>query len=329
MKPVIFGVLSVSKHFSLRVFPVIKDSPALSVKAIASRSLQKAQGEAARLGIEKACGRYEDILADKDIEVVYIPLPNNLHAQWIKAAADAGKHILCEKPLAMNAAQAEEAVKYAEGKGVKVMEAFMYRFHPQWQKARDIIATGEIGEVHSIHIQYAYTNRDPKNIRNIPEAGGGAIMDIGCYAVSAIRFLMDAEPARVISLVARDPDFKTDVITSAILDYGKARALFTVSTTSWPGQKVEIRGSEGEISFRLPYNMFADVPAELDVNTRIAPRTLHIGPASQYTLMFEAFCEAIRGDGKPLPTPPQDSIGNMRVLDALVRSEKSEGWERL
>jgi predicted dehydrogenase len=327
MKPLAFGVLSVSKHFSLRVFPVIRDSPALSVRAIASRSLHKAQAEAARLGIEKAYGQYEDILADKEIEAVYIPLPNNLHAQWIKAAAGAGKHVLCEKPFAMNAAQAEEAVKYAEARGVKVMEAFMYRFHPQWQKAREIIAIGEIGEVHSIHIQYAYMNRDPRNIRNIPEAGGGAMMDIGCYAVSAIRFLMGAQPARVISLVTRDPDFKTDIITSAILDYGRARGTFTVSTTSWPGQKLEVRGTEGEISMKLPYNMFADVPAELTVTTRIAPRTINLGPASQYALMFESFCDALRND-KPVPTPPQDGIDNMKVLDALVRSEKSGGWEK-
>ncbi|MCL1817832.1 MAG: Gfo/Idh/MocA family oxidoreductase, partial [Spirochaetaceae bacterium] len=276
MKPVTFGVLSVSKHFSLRVYPVIRTSAAVKIKAISSRSLQKARDEAARLGIEKAYGSYEEVLADKDIEAVYIPLPNNLHAAWIKAAADAGKHILCEKPFAMNARETEEAVRYAEAKGVKVMEAFMYRFHPQWQKVREIIWTGEIGDVHSIHIQYAYTNKDPKNIRNIPEAGGGALMDIGCYAVSAIRFLMNAEPLRVISLVTRDPDFKTDVISSAILDYGKARGLFTVSTTSWPGQKVDIRGSEGEITMKLPYNMFADVPAELSVTTRVAPRTISL-----------------------------------------------------
>jgi predicted dehydrogenase len=326
MKPVAWGVLSVSKHYCMRIHPAIRNSAAVQIKAIASRSLPRAQEAAAKLGIERACGAYEEILADPDIEAVYIPLPNNLHAQWIKACAAAGKHILCEKPFAMNAAETEDAVRCAEAKGVKIMEAFMYRFHPQWQQVREIIACGEIGEIHSIYIQYAYTNRDPKNIRNIPEAGGGAIMDIGCYAVSAIRFLMDAEPRRVISLVTRDPGFKTDVLTSAILDYGKARALFTVSTTSWPGQKVEIRGTEGEISIRLPYNMFADVPAEVQVTTRVAPRTITIGPASQYALMFEAFCGALRND-KPVPTPPRDGINNMKVLDALARSEKSGAWE--
>jgi predicted dehydrogenase len=328
MKPLTFGVLSVSKHYCLRIHPAIRNSAAVEVKAIASRSLPRAREAAAKLGIEKACGEYEEILADPGIEAVYIPLPNNLHARWIKACAGAGKHILCEKPFAMNAAETEDAVLYAESKGVKVMEAFMYRFHPQWRQVREIIACGELGEIHSIHIQYAYTNRDPKNIRNIPEAGGGAIMDIGCYAVSAIRFLMGAEPRRVISLITRDPEFKTDILTSAILDYGKARALFTMSTTSWPGQKVEIRGTEGEITIGIPYNMFADVPAEVKVTTRIASRTLTLGPASQYALMFEAFCDAVRNN-KPVPTPPQDGINNMKVLDALVRSEKSGGWENL
>jgi predicted dehydrogenase len=306
----------------------LRGCAAVELKAIASRSLPRAQEAAARLGIEKAFGSYEEILALPGIEAVYIPLPNNLHAPWIKLAADAGKHILCEKPLAMNAGEAEEAVRYAEAKGVKIMEAFMFRFHPQWRKARDIIACGELGEIHSVHIQYAYTNKDPKNIRNIPEAGGGALMDIGCYAVSAIRFIFGAEPRRALSLITRDPEFKTDVLSSAILDYGKARGMFTVSTTSWPGQKVEIRGSEGEIIFRLPYNAFADVPSEIDVNTRVAPRTVSFAPVNQYGLMFEAFCDAVRNN-KPVPTPPRDGIANMKVLDALFRSEKSGAWETL
>ncbi|MDR2587909.1 MAG: Gfo/Idh/MocA family oxidoreductase [Spirochaetales bacterium] len=326
MKPVTWGVLSVSKHYTQRVHPAICGSAAIEVRAIASRSFARAQEAASRLNIEKAYDRYEDILSDINIEAVYIPLPNNLHTEWIKASADAGKHILCEKPLAMSAHEAEDAVRYAESRGVKIMEAFMYRFHPQWQKAKDIIACGELGEVHSITIQYAYTNRDPKNIRNIPEAGGGAIMDIGCYAVSAIRFLLGAEPGRVLSLIHRDPEFKTDILSSAILDYGKARAVFTVSTTSWPGQKVEIRGTEGEISFRLPYNAFADVPAQLDITTRMGARTVSFPPVNQYTLMFEAFCDAIR-NYKPVPTPPQDAVRNMKVIDALFRSEVSGAWE--
>ncbi|MDR1073024.1 MAG: Gfo/Idh/MocA family oxidoreductase [Treponema sp.] len=202
----------------------------------------------------------------------------------------------------------------------------MYRFHPQWQKAREIITTGEIGEVHTVTIQYAYTNRDSKNIRNSIETGGGSLMDIGCYAVSSIRFLLGAEPRRVISLITRDDNFKTDVISSAILDYGRARGVFTVSTTSWPGQSVHIRGSSGEIIIHIPYNMFADIPAELAVTTSVAPRTIFTGPVSQYALMIEAFCEALRC-GKPMPIPPLDAINNMKVLDAIFRSEQSGGWE--
>ena len=328
MKPVIWGILSVSKHYTLRVHPALRGAGFAECGAIASRSLEKARAAAARLGIGRAYGSYEELLADPAIEAVYIPLPNNLHAEWIRKCADAGKHILCEKPLAMNAAEAEAAVRYAEGKGVRVMEAFMYRFHPQWRRVREIVEDGELGEIHFVHIHQTFTNRDPNNIRNKPETGGGAIYDIGCYAVSISRFLLGSEPKRVVALVEKDPAFGTDVLSSAILDFGRARALFTVSTTSWPGQRVDIRGTEGDISIRLPVNMFIDVPAEVQINTRIASRTLALGPADQYALMFEAFCRALRED-KPVPTPSRDGIANMKVLDALFRSGESGGWEEV
>ena len=326
MKPLVWGILSVSKHYALRVHPALRGLAAAEVRAIASRSLSKAREAAARFGIEKAYGSYEELLADPGIEAVYIPLPNDMHAEWIRRCADAGKHVLCEKPFGMNAAETEAAVRYAESKGVRVMEAFMYRFHPQWRRVREIIADGELGEIHSIHVQQAFMNRDPKNIRNKTENGGGAVYDIGCYAVSAARFLLNAEPKRVVALLERDADFGTDVLSSAILDFGRARALFTVSTASWPGQRVDIRGTEGEILIRLPVNMFTDVPAEVTVTTRIASRALALGPADQYALMFEAFCRAVRED-KPVPTPPSDGIANMKVLDALFRSGESGRWE--
>jgi predicted dehydrogenase len=326
MKPVVWGVLSVSKHYTLRVQPALRNSAFATVGAIASRSLDKAKEAAARLGIERAYGSYEELLRDPEVEAVYIPLPNNLHAEWIKKCADAGKHVLCEKPLAMNAAEAEEAVRYAEGKGVRVMEAFMHRFHPQWRRVKEIVNDGELGEIHFVHIHQAFSNRDPNNIRNILEAGGGALMDIGCYAASSARFVLGREPSRAIALVERDPAFGTDIISSGILDFGRARAVFTVSTTSWPGQRVDIRGTEGDISVMLPVNMFTDVPAEVRVTTRIASRTLTLGPADQYLLMFEAYGRALR-EGRPVPTPPKDAIANMRVIDALFRSEKSGSWE--
>ena len=245
MKPVAWGVLSVSRHFSLRV-----QSP-LSVLGDGRRPRHRvpleAEGRGGRplLGIPRAYGSYEELLADREIEAVYITLPNNLHAEWVMKAADAGKHVLCEKPFAMNAAEAEKAIRHAEKKGVLVMEAFMYRFHPQWQRARELVRIGEIGEVHSIRTVFSYTNRDPKNIRNRVETGGGAIQDIGCYAISCSRFLMGQEPRRVVGFIRRDPDFGTDTLSSGILDFGHGRALFTAGTQSFSQQRVTVLGSAG------------------------------------------------------------------------------------
>jgi predicted dehydrogenase len=328
MKPVVWGVLSVSSHYRLRVHTNLRKSPLLEMRAIASRSQEKAREAAAELGITKACGSYEELLADREIEAVYIPLPHHLHAEWVKKAADAGKHVLCEKPFAMDAREADEAIGHAERKGVLVMEAFMYRFHPQWQRAWELVRAGEIGEVHTVHTDFSYMLQDPKNICNILGAGGGGILDIGCYAVSCARFLIGREPVRALSLVHRDPEFKTDILSSGILDFGTARSVFTVGTQTHPRQRVDVIGSEGEIAIPLPFNAFPDVPAQITVTTAIAPRTIYLPVTDQYTVMFEAFSRAIR-DGGPVPFPPRDAIDNMAALDALFRSEKSVAWEKI
>lgn len=328
MKPVVFGVLSVSRHFALRVQSPLASSETTVVRAIASRSKDKAEEAAAAMGIARAYGSYEELLADREIEAVYIVLPNNLHAEWVMRAADAGKHVLCEKPFAMNAAEAEKAIRYAQKKGVLVMEAFMYRFHPQWQRARELVRIGEIGEVHSIGTVFSYTNKDPKNIRNRTETGGGAIQDIGCYAISCSRFLAGREPLRAISLIRRDPEFGTDILSSGILDFGHGRAIFSAATQSFAQQRVSVLGSAGSILIPLPFNMPPDVPAEIVVTTGIGTRTVRVGPADQYGLMFDGFSRAVRAGG-PVPTPPQDAIDNMKVEDALFRSESSGGWEEV
>ena len=245
MKPVVWGILSVSTHYGLRIHTNLKKSPLVELRAIASRSRQKAAEAAQFLGIPKSYGSYEELLADKEIEAVYIPLPNHMHAEWVRKAADAGKHVLCEKPFALDAREAEQAIHHAESKGGLVMEAFMYRFHPQWKRAREIIRSGEIGDVHTIHTIFSFMLTDPTNIRNILSAGGGAIPDIGCYAVSSARFLLGREPLRVMSLVHRDPKLKTDILTSAILDFGTTRSVFTVGTQTHPWQRVDALGSGG------------------------------------------------------------------------------------
>jgi predicted dehydrogenase len=326
MKPVVWGVLSVSGHYILRVHAPVTASSLIEMRAISSRSLPRAQEAARSLGIPRAYGSYEQLLADKEIEAVYIPLPNDLHAEWVKKAADAGKHILCEKPFAMDAPQAQEAIRYAEGKGVLVMEAFMYRFHPMWQRAREIVRTGEIGEVHAIQTIFSYSLADPKNIRNILANGGGGLPDIGCYAVSSARFLLGREPVRVMSLVHRDPVMKTDTLSSGILDFGKARAVFSVGTQTFPAQKVDVYGSGGTMSLPTCFNIFPDVAMPLHVTTSVGQRVVTAQPVDQYALLFEGFSTAVRSGG-PVPCPPADAVANMKVLDALFRSEKSGGWE--
>ena len=326
MKPVTWGVLSLSAHYKLRIHPNVSHSPLVALRGIASRTRERAEAAARELGFPKAYASYEALLADKEIEAVYIPLPNHLHAEWVMKAADAGKHVLCEKPFALNASEAEKAIRHAERAGVLVMEAFMYRHHPQWKHAREIIKAGEIGEIATIHTLFSYMNMDPRNIRNILEVGGGAIPDIGCYAVSSARFLLGREPTRVLSLVRRDPALKTDILSTGILDFGGARSVFTVTTQSHPAQSVEALGSGGLLAIHLPFNAYPDTPMHISVTTGLGTREIALPATDQYVEMFEGFSRAVRGEG-PVPTPPQDAIDNMKVLDALFRSEKSESWE--
>ena len=326
MKPVKWGVLSVSYHYQLRLSIPIANSPLVDMTAVASRSKEKAQRAADMFCIPKAYGSYEELLKDKEIEAVFIPLPNHLHAEWVKKAADAGKHILCEKPFGMSADEVQDAVDYAKSKGVLVMEAFMYRFHSQWQRIRDLVAVGEIGGLQSIHSFFAYNLTDPDNIRNKPEAGGGALRDIGVYTVSSARFIVGREPRRVISLVDRDSRFGTDTLVSAILDYDYVRSVFTIGTLTHPYQRMDIHGSGGYATIHVPYNMFPDVPAQVTIVNGVGTRDLFLGPEDQYALQFDAFSQAVRNGG-PEPTPPEDAVANQKVIDALFRSEKSGNWE--
>jgi len=328
MKPVIWGVLSAARHFSYRIRPALKGSATTELAAIASRTLEKAERAAREMSIPKAYGSYEELLADPRIEAVYIPLPNHLHAEWVTKAADAGKHILCEKPFGVNAEETRQSIAHAQARGVLVMEAFMYRFHPQWRRVRELVAIGEIGAVRAVHALYSYLNTDPANIRNILAAGGGAIPDIGCYAVSSARFILGREPSRAISLVARDPVFKTDVLSSAILDFGDARALFTVATQARPAQGVEVLGTGGAIRVHLPFNAYSDIPQEVTVTTGLGARTIRFPVVDQYAVMFDEMSRAIRAGG-PVPTDPRDAVDNMKVLDALFRSETSGAWEKV
>ena len=330
MKKVTWGILSTANIGMEKVIPAMQQGQFCDIAAIASRSLASAQTAANKLGIAKAYGSYEELIADPSIEAIYNPLPNDLHVPMTLAAARAGKHVLCEKPVAMNATQAAELREVA-GK-VHIMEAFMVRFHPQWLRARDIVRSGALGEVRTIQSFFSYFNQDPGNIRNLVENGGGALYDIGCYPIVTGRFLFDSEPLRAMALIERDPNFKTDRTVSAILDFGNGRRLdFSVSTQSVPYQRVQAFGTEKRLEVEIPFNaplgqvtrIFVDDGSRLGNASAVAEV---LPPCNQYTQQGDAFSQAVRGE-IALPYGVEDAIRNMRVIDALFKSGESGGWE--
>jgi predicted dehydrogenase len=330
MQKLRMGVLGCSRHYSLRIAIPLASSLLIEPYAIASRNAEKAKAYAQKWGFQKSYGSYEELLADPDIDFVFCPLPNNLHLEYIKKSADAGKPILCEKPLTMNAKEAAEAAEYCNKKGILLMEAFMYRFHPQWIRAEEIARSGELGTVMSTVCLFSYNNKDEKNIRNIMETGGGGILDIGCYSVSTARLFMEAEPQRVVASIKRDPVFKTDIFTSALLDFGDGRvSTFTISTQLFPWQRVRATGTSGSLAVELPFNMYGDVPARLHVSTGLGTRTVETEIVDQYLLMFDAFALAVAEKQPAAPTPITDAVANMAVLDALFASAESGKWEQV
>jgi predicted dehydrogenase len=329
MKRVVWGVLSTAKIGWEKVIPAMLKSEYCEVRALASRNLEKGRKLADQFGIPKAYGSYEELLADPEIEAIYNPLPNHAHVPLTLAAARAGKHVLCEKPVALTAREAEQLREVADK--VHIMEAFMVRFHPQWLAVRERVQSGELGELRSIHTYFSYFNSDAGNIRNMADIGGGALYDIGCYPIVTARFLFGAEPLRVIALVDRDPQFQTDRMVSALLDFGQGRRLdFTVSTQSVPYQRVQICGTQKRIEIEIPFNaplggstkVYTDDGKRLDGGSTSA----EVIPAcDMYTLEIDAFSQAVRGS-IPLPYGVEDAVLNMRVIDALFASEKTGAW---
>lgn len=330
MKKVVWGVLSTAKIGVKQVIPAMQLSPWCEMRAIASRSLPAAQAAADALGVPKAYGSYEELIADPEIEAIYNPLPNHLHIPLTLQAARAGKHVLCEKPFSLTAAEAEQLREVA-GR-VHIMEAFMVRFHPQWQRVRELVRAGRIGTPRAVQVFFSYFTDDPGNIRNQADIGGGALYDIGCYAIVAGRFLFEADPARVIALIDRDPALGTDRTTSALADFGGGRQLgFTVSTQAQRYQRLNIVGTSGRIEVLIPFNapqgeattILVDSTGALD-GSGVERETLQ--PCDQYTLQGEAFSRAVRAEVM-LPYGLDDAVMNMRIIDALLRSEHSGRWE--
>lgn len=331
MDKVRWGVLGTARIGTEKVIPAMQRGESSRITAIASRDLDKARSAAEKLGIERAYGSYEELLADSEIDAIYNPLPNHLHVPWTLKCIEAGKHVLCEKPIAMDAREAESLIAARDHAGVLVGEAFMVRTHPQWLEVSRLIRAGRIGELRSIAGHFSYFNRDASNIRSKPEYGGGALMDIGCYPTTIARWIYGEEPRRVVALVERDPEFDVDRLTSALLDFKAGHAAFTCSTQSAPHQRMGFFGTRGRIEVEIPFNAPVDRPCRVFVDdgsdlSGANREVIEFPVCDQYTIQGDAFSRAIREGGKP-PVDLEDAIGNMRVIDALFRSAESGAWE--
>ena len=323
-----WGVLSTADIGRKKWIPGVRRAPKQrgEVVAIGSRDEATARRVADELGIPRAHGSYEALLADPEVDAVYIPLPNHLHLEWTLAAAEAGKHILCEKPIALTSGDAQRMVDAASAAGVLLMEAFMYRVHPSWVAVRELIAAGRIGRLQTVQSWFSYYNDDPRNIRNLRDAGGGALMDIGCYSINLSRMLFGAEPERVEAAIVRDPDQEVDVLTSALLVFpGGGTATFTCSIRSEDDQRVHVYGTEGHISVGIPFNIPPDRPTHVFVThggePPVAPEVerFTFETADPYGVEADAFAAAVL-DGASLPTPPEDAVANMRVIERVFES---------
>ena len=328
-----WGVLGAAQIALKKVIPGMQKSSRCEIVAIASRDLARAKAAAEQLGIQKAYGSYEELLKDPSIDAIYNPLPNHLHVPWSVRAAEAGKHVLCEKPIALSASEARQLIEVRDRTGVKIGEAFMVRAHPQWLRAREIVESGAIGELRSTLSVFSYFNIDPKNIRNIPEFGGGAVMDIGCYPITISRWLFGREPQRVMSLIERDPQLGIDRLSSAILDFAPGQAVFTCSTQLVPFQRMQILGTRGRIEMEIPYNIPPDRPSRIfiDDGSQLASRSARIEEfptCDPYTAQGEAFARAIQ-ENTEVPVPLEDAVKNMAVIEAVLRSGQTAQWEPL
>lgn len=322
-----WGVLSTAKIGLNSVIPAMQQGEYSEVVAIASANTAKVNDAAERLNIPQVFHSYEALLAAPDVDAIYNPLPNHLHVPYTIKALQAGKHVLCEKPIGLNAAEAQQLIAAAaQYPHLKVMEAFMYRFHPQWQKVKEVVAEGLLGEIKYIHADFSYHNIDPANIRNNQETGGGGLMDIGCYCISFPRFVWGQEPQRVVGLMHYDTEFGTDTLSTGLLDFGDGKqASFSCSTRMEPFQRAAIAGDKGRLEIQIPVNAPIDAPAKLFLQRNKEIEEIVIPAQNQYTLQGDAFSKAIIHN-LPVPTPLTDALGNMRVIEALTESAQQRIW---
>jgi predicted dehydrogenase len=327
-----WGVLGVAGIAVRKVVPAMQKGEWSAVAAIASRDLAKAEGAAHKLGISKAYGSYEELLGDPEIEAIYNPLPNHLHVPWSIKAAEAGKHVLCEKPLSLAVAEARTLLSARDRCGVKIGEAFMVKTHPQWLRVRDLVRHGVVGELRAIVGAFSYFNRDPNNVRNVAEWGGGGMMDIGCYPITTSRWIFGQEPLRVTGVMEKDPEFGTDRLSSVMMEFPAGQAIFTCSTQLVPYQRMEFLGTKGRIEIEIPFNAPNDRPTRIFIDDGrdvfgAGIRTETIPTCDQYTIQGDAFSRAIR-EGGEVPVPLEDAIANMAVIEAVFRAAGSGRWEK-
>ena len=327
-----WGVLGVARIAWEKVIPAMQRGELTEVSAIASRDLNKARQAAAQLGIPKAYGNYEELIADPEIDAVYNPLPNHLHVPWSIRCAEAGKHVLCEKPIGLSVEEARGLIAARDRGGVKIGEAFMARSHPQWLKALELIRSGRIGELRVVAGCFSYFNRDPGNVRNVEAWGGGALMDIGCYPITLSRMLFGAEPLRAMGLIERDPEFATDRLTSAILEYPAGQCVFHCSTQLVPYQRMHLFGDRARIEVEIPFNAPPDRPTRvfIDDGSSVFGDGLRVEAlpiCDQYTHQGDLFSRAIL-ENTAVPTPLEDALRNMAVIEAVFRSARTGLCER-
>jgi len=330
-KKVKWGVLGVASIATRKVIPGMQKGAWSEIAGIASRDPRRSALAAKELGIPKFYGSYEDLIADPEIEAVYIPLPNHLHVPWSIKAAEAGKHVLCEKPIGCNAVETAELIGVRDRTRVKIGEAFMVKTHPQWLRVRELVRSGQIGPLKSIVTVFSYFNRDPQNVRHKPEWGGGGLLDVGSYPITLSRWLFGEEPKRVTGLLELDPDFGTDRLASGLLEFSCGQSVFTCGTQTNYYQRMELLGTKGRISVEIPFNAPNDRPTHLTVADGMAIYggkvvTEEIRVCDQYTVQGDAFSRAIR-ENTEVPVPLEDALGNMKAIDAIFRSAKSGRWE--
>lgn len=324
MKKVRWGILSTARIGRDKVIPAMQAGKLCEVVALASRNKEQGKLMADQLNIPVVYDSYDQLLNDPQIDAIYIPLPNHLHVEWAIKSLKADKHVLCEKPIGLSAAEAKQLLEASKKKPqLKIMEAFMYRFHPQWQQAKKMVNDGKIGKLKTIHSFFSYYNTDPHNIRNQKEAGGGGMMDIGCYCISISRFIFGDEPLRVSADVEYDPVLHTDHIASGILDFSGGTATFTCSTQLVPYQRVNIMGIRGQIEIEIPFNAPTDKPTRIWLHTKDNTEEIIFDTANQYTLQCDMFSKSILNN-EPVPTPLEDALNNMKVIEAVFESAREK-----